>query len=401
MITFHNWQITVQHEIMARQFDNLSRRLEVVGELPEGYTWDLLVQVGSALDIVTLEPMEGGVGVTLTADQLSQSGYYSVQLRGTRGEEVRHTNVESVFIPASLSGSGQWPTVPSEFIQIEASLKEMHSHPAIPGDNGYWQVWDLGSHSYVESEFPLPPLSAGPQGPKGDKGDPGEPGPQGPKGDKGDTGDTGPQGPKGDKGDAGDTGPQGPQGPVGADGLGVPVPSDGDVGKVPVVQDDLTYGLQTMSSGGDGDFQLVSSLLLEEDVVNIYFTLDAPAKEILVKCAPVSDDTNKSVTFFSSETVGYGPNILTFSNIMGASTAACRFVALLKAYPRFVTGKAYYNLYNDFVGNNSKLTSSKARFSEETSIVEGDVFTCFNMGCWTEGTAGVFKAGTKVEVWAR
>ena len=218
MIIFNNWQITAQRGVIARQFDNLSRRLEVVGELPEGYTWDLLVQVGNALDIITLEPMEGGVGVTLTADQLSQSGYYSVQLRGTRGEEVRHTNVESVFIPASLSGSGQWPTVPSEFIRIEADLKELHSHPAIPGENGYWQVWDLENHSYVESQLPLPPLSAGPQGPKGDKGDPGEPGPQGPKGDKGDTGDTGPQGPKGDKGDTGDTGPQGPQGEIGPTG---------------------------------------------------------------------------------------------------------------------------------------------------------------------------------------
>ena len=80
MITFDNWRITALREPIAQQYDHLSRRLEVTGELPEGYTWDLLVQVGHALDIITLEPVEGGVGVTLTADQLSQSGYYSVRL---------------------------------------------------------------------------------------------------------------------------------------------------------------------------------------------------------------------------------------------------------------------------------------------------------------------------------
>lgn len=156
MIIFKDWTITAPRGVIARQFDNLSRRLEVVGELPEGYTWDLLVQVGNALDIITLEPMEGGVGVTLTADQLSQSGYYSVQLRGARGEEVRHTNVESIFVPPSLSGSGQWPTVPSEFGQAEQRIREIATHPPVPGENGFWMLWDPDEEQYAESQLPLP-----------------------------------------------------------------------------------------------------------------------------------------------------------------------------------------------------------------------------------------------------
>ena len=32
MIIFNNWQITAQRGVIARQYDNLSRRLEVVGE---------------------------------------------------------------------------------------------------------------------------------------------------------------------------------------------------------------------------------------------------------------------------------------------------------------------------------------------------------------------------------
>ena len=57
----------------------------------------------------------------------------------------------------------------------------------------------------------------------------------------------------------------------GSDGLGVPVPADGDVGKVPVVQDDLTYGLQTMtveipSGGGSISLPLLYDLTTSEEV---------------------------------------------------------------------------------------------------------------------------------------
>lgn len=251
MIEFKNWTLKADHEVLARQYDNLSRTLLVCGELPEGYSWAMLVKVGEAMDVIALSTMEGGVGVVLTADQLSLSGYYRMQLRGTKGEEVRHTDVITVFIPASLSGDGQWPEIPSEFTQLEQKLEELNRHPSIPGDNGYWMIWDADKDAYVGSEFPLPPLSAGPpgpqgemgpqgpqgeQGPRGLKGDPGETGPQGeqgprgaqgiqgPKGDvgpqgpKGDQGAAGDQGPKGDKGDPGAPGETGPQGPAGKDG---------------------------------------------------------------------------------------------------------------------------------------------------------------------------------------
>ena len=68
-------------------------------------------------------------------------------------------------------------------------------------------------------------------GSKGPEGDTGPQGPQGPQGE------TGPQGP------AGPTGETGPQGPAGKDGLGVPVATAEDAGKVPVVQEDGSYGL--------------------------------------------------------------------------------------------------------------------------------------------------------------
>ena len=234
MIVFKDWNITVTGTI-ARQYDNLSRRIDVTGDLPEGYTWRLLVQCGSDADTILLTPTETGVGADLTADNLSVAGEYAVQLKGTAADGVttRHTNIAVTCIPRSMTGVGTWPQVPTEFAQIEAHITELYQHPPIPGSNGYWLVWDPDKDEYVESQLALPEVSVGPQGPQGPKGEKGDPGPQGPRGEVGQTGpqgeqgpqgpigpkgDTGPRGPQGLKGDTGDTGPRGPVGPQGEKG---------------------------------------------------------------------------------------------------------------------------------------------------------------------------------------
>ena len=155
MIYFDNWELCAD-AILARQHDHLSRRLEIRGELPSGWNWDALIQVGAAMDVISLESMPGGVGANLSRDQLSVGGrFYMLQLRGRKGDVVRHTNVVQVYVPASLSGDGQWPTVPSEFTQMEQRMQEISGHPPVPGSS-FWKIWDVDSHSYVDSEFPLP-----------------------------------------------------------------------------------------------------------------------------------------------------------------------------------------------------------------------------------------------------
>lgn len=236
MIVFNNWTLTVAG-LIARQYDNLSRRIDVEGDLPAGYTWQLLVQSGGNADTLLLQPTETGAGAVLTADNLSKSGEYYIQLRGVLeadGVTRRHTNVVSAYIPESLTGLGTWPEVPTEFAQVEARILELYQHPPIPGSNGYWLVWDTDKDDYVESQLALPDVSVGPQGPKGDKGDKGDPGPQGPQGEvgpqgpQGVQGPEGPQGPKGDTGATGEAGPAGPQGPQGETG---PQGPKGDTGE--------------------------------------------------------------------------------------------------------------------------------------------------------------------------
>lgn len=238
MIYFDNWTISIIG-LVARQYDNLSRSIDVEGDLPDGYTWQLLVQSGGNADTLLLQQTENGVGVVLTADNLSKSGEYYFQLCGVLkadGATKRHTNVVSAHIPKSLTGVGTWPEVPTEFYQVEANILELYQHPSIPGSNGYWLVWDPDKDEYVESQLALPEVSVGPQGPQGPqgpKGEKGDPGPQGPRGEVGPAGpqgEQGPQGPVGPKGDTGSRGPQGPKGDTGDTGLQGPVGPRGEKG---------------------------------------------------------------------------------------------------------------------------------------------------------------------------
>lgn len=157
MIQFSNWQLSNPCGTpIARQYDNLSVSLIVVGDLPDGWEWAMLVECQGNLNIIPLSPVEGGVGATLTDDMLALSGYYTMQLRGTQGDVVRHTNQIQVFIPESLSGDAQWPEVPSEFTEIEQNIIAINNNPPKPGNNGFWLIYNPETGEYEESDIPLP-----------------------------------------------------------------------------------------------------------------------------------------------------------------------------------------------------------------------------------------------------
>lgn len=156
MIQFQDWTIRAEGQVLARQYDNLTRELRIEGDLPQGWDWDLLVQAEEMLDIIRLTPGENSLSVTLTAEMLALSGFYLLQLRGTQGEKVRHTNSIRVFVPESLSGDTRWPELPTAFSQAEADIRALNAHPPIPGADGFWQLWDLETEQYLPSELPLP-----------------------------------------------------------------------------------------------------------------------------------------------------------------------------------------------------------------------------------------------------
>ena len=163
ILLFSDWVLSKpQGGLLGYQYDNLTRELVVQGDLPEGWTWDILVSASGKGDTWPLALGNGQASITLTDDNLSVRGEYYLQLRGTNGDQVRHTNVVTAYNSRSLSGAGQWPTLPTEWIQAEKDIKELNAHPPVPGSNGYWLLWDLSSHSYQESDLPVPVGPAGP-----------------------------------------------------------------------------------------------------------------------------------------------------------------------------------------------------------------------------------------------
>ena len=163
ILLFSDWVLSKpQGGLLGYQYDNLTRELVVQGDLPEGWTWDILVSASGKGDTWPLALGDGQASITLTDDNLSVRGEYYLQLRGTNGDQVRHTNVITAYNSRSLSGAGQWPTLPTEWIQAEKDIKELNAHPPVPGSNGYWLLWDLSSHSYQESDLPVPVGPAGP-----------------------------------------------------------------------------------------------------------------------------------------------------------------------------------------------------------------------------------------------
>ena len=351
VIHYEDWRLWADPgPAVARQYDNLTRRLEIAGDLPEGWDWTLLVEADREhLDLIALRPMEGGLGVDLTAEMLALSGYYTIQLRGNQGELARHTNQVRIFIPSSLSGDANWPELPSEFSQAEADIRALNAHPPIPGDGGYWLVWDLDGEKYVTSSLPLPDVSVGPPGPqgpqgprgepgpqgpqgepgpKGEKGEQGEPGPQGEKGETGEKGDTGPQGSQGPKGDKGDTGPQGdvgpqgeqgpagpagPEGPQGPAGLGVPpISGPEDAGKAVVVNGDGTQFVLGEAVGGPTLFNFKTRL-----IADMTFGADDVPSSITVNQDMEGQPLNMKGFFFQTDyasIVSYGTLTLNGEN---------------------------------------------------------------------------------------
>ena len=163
ILLFSDWVLSKpQGGLLGYQYDNLTRELVVQGDLPEGWTWDMLVSASGNSDTWPLALGDGQASITLTDDNLSVRGEYYLQLRGTNGDQVRHTNVITAYNSRSLSGAGQWPTLPTEWIQAEKDIKELNAHPPVPGSDGYWLLWDLSSHSYQESDLPVPVGPAGP-----------------------------------------------------------------------------------------------------------------------------------------------------------------------------------------------------------------------------------------------
>lgn len=104
--------------------DNKTSSFDVVGDIPDGWDWQLFYSCNGNLNIVDVEKTENGLSVLFTKEMLPIEGTYHFQLKGTKGELVKHTNIVKTYVNKFLSGDTQWPVVPSEFEQFEQAVKK-------------------------------------------------------------------------------------------------------------------------------------------------------------------------------------------------------------------------------------------------------------------------------------
>ena len=84
---------------------------------------------------------------------------FDVTLFGKSGNQEVPTNVVSLRLEKSntLWEQGAPEPQPSWL----AKVIDMNNHPPVPGNKGYWLLWDTDRGAYVESDLPLPEVSSG------------------------------------------------------------------------------------------------------------------------------------------------------------------------------------------------------------------------------------------------
>ena len=80
-----------------------------------------------------------------------------MQVRGTLGDQVRHSNLFYATVFNSINAVDAFPPpLPSEFEQMEDRLTDINNNPPKPGTNGTWLIFNPDSGEYEESDIPLP-----------------------------------------------------------------------------------------------------------------------------------------------------------------------------------------------------------------------------------------------------
>ena len=84
---------------------------------------------------------------------------FDVTLFGKGGSQEVPTNVVSLRLDKSNTLWEQ--DAPEPQPSWLAKVIDMNNHPPVPGNNGYWLIWDTDKGEYVESDLPLPEVSSG------------------------------------------------------------------------------------------------------------------------------------------------------------------------------------------------------------------------------------------------
>ena len=105
------------------------------------------------------QPIDVVDGVVEVPEWFTEQDSFDVTLFGKSGSQEVPTNVVSLRLEKSNTLWEQ--DAPEPQPSWLAKVIDMNNHPPVPGNKGYWLLWDTDKGEYVESDLPLPDVSGG------------------------------------------------------------------------------------------------------------------------------------------------------------------------------------------------------------------------------------------------
>ena len=121
--------------------------------------WDDLNKVCYLQNGEVSQPIDVVDNLVEVPEWFTEQDSFNVTLFGKSGSKEVPTNVVSMRLEKSNT---LWEKdAPEPQPSWLAKVIDLNNHPSIPGQNGFWLIWDTDSGAYVESELPLPEVSSG------------------------------------------------------------------------------------------------------------------------------------------------------------------------------------------------------------------------------------------------
>ena len=105
------------------------------------------------------QPIDVVDNIVEVPEWFTEQDSFDVTLFGKSGNQEVPTNVVALQLEKSNTLWEQ--DAPEPQPSWLAKLIDLNNHPPVPGNNGYWLIWDTDRGAYVESDLPLPEVSSG------------------------------------------------------------------------------------------------------------------------------------------------------------------------------------------------------------------------------------------------
>ena len=105
------------------------------------------------------QPIDVVDGIVEVPEWFTEQDSFDVTMFGKNGNQEVPTNVVSLRLEKSNTLWEQ--DAPEPQPSWLAKVIDLNNHPPVPGNKGYWMLWDTDRGAYVESDLPLPDVSSG------------------------------------------------------------------------------------------------------------------------------------------------------------------------------------------------------------------------------------------------